>query len=138
MRDPGRIERAFPLEFPMGIGGLFDDVRDEESTSLRRVPARVWAQHLFRLWDGSCVHGLRGHRLVWAVMNTVLLEEARGKGYIVQRCRGTHGRENGSVYACDESRVTRSVRRRGACSGPRALADEGWPERKDYAHAVGC
>ena len=85
MRDPGRIERAFPLEFPMGIGGLFDDVRDEESTSLRRVPARVWAQHLFRLWDGSCIHGLRGHRLVWAVMNTVLLEEARGKGYIVQR-----------------------------------------------------
>ena len=85
MRAPGRIERAFPLEFPMGIGGLFDDVRDEEGTSLRSVPARVWAQHLFRLWDGSCVHGLRGHRLVWAVMNTVLLEEARGKGYIVQR-----------------------------------------------------
>ena len=85
MRDPGRIERAHPLEFPMGIGGLFDDVRDEESTRLRPVPARVWSQHMLRLWGGTCVHGLRGHRLVWAVTNMVLLQEARGKGYIVQK-----------------------------------------------------
>ena len=31
------------------------------------------------------MHGLRGHRLVWAVTNMVLLQETRGKGYIVQK-----------------------------------------------------
>ena len=31
------------------------------------------------------MHGLRGHRLVWSITNTVLLEETRGKGRIVQR-----------------------------------------------------
>ena len=85
LRAPGRLERAFPLDLPMGIGGLFDDVRDNEDTQLRPVSARVWAQHLFRLWSGSCVHGLRGHRLVWAITNTVLLQETQGKGYIVQK-----------------------------------------------------
>ena len=43
------------------------------------------AQHMLRLWGGWCVHGLRGHRLVWALVNTVLLEESRGKGYVVQK-----------------------------------------------------
>ena len=31
------------------------------------------------------MHGLRGHRLVWAITNTVLLEETRGKGRVVQK-----------------------------------------------------
>ena len=57
MRAAGRLERAHPLEFPMGIGGLYDDVRDDENSSLRSPSARVWAQHLLRLWGGSCVHG---------------------------------------------------------------------------------
>ena len=84
-RDPGRLERAHPLEFPLGIGGLYDDVRDSADTQLRPVGARVWAQHLFRLWGGTCVHGLRGHRLVWAITNMLLLQETRGKGYVVQK-----------------------------------------------------
>ena len=77
MRDVGRFEKAYPLEFPMGIGGLYDDERERQPT------ARVWAQHLLRLWGGWCTHGLRGHRLVWALVNTVLLAEARGKGFAV-------------------------------------------------------
>jgi hypothetical protein len=60
VQDVGRFEKAYPLEFPMGIGGLYDDMRHE----LRRPTARQWAQHLLRLWGGWCVHGLRGHRLV--------------------------------------------------------------------------
>ena len=74
MREVGRFERAHPLEFPMGIGGLYDDKRERPPT------ARLWAQHMLRLWGGWCVHGLHGHRLVWALVNTVLLEESRGKG----------------------------------------------------------
>src|SRR5665648_148413 len=81
MREVGRFEKSHPLEFPMGIGGLYDDMRHED----RRPSARVWAQHLLRLWGGWCVHGLRGHRLVWAIVNTVLLEETRGKGFAVQK-----------------------------------------------------
>ena len=81
VQDVGRFEKAYPLEFPMGIGGLYDDMRHE----LRRPTARQWAQHLLRLWGGWCVHGLRGHRLVWAIVNTVLLQETRGKSYIVQK-----------------------------------------------------
>ena len=45
----------------------------------------VWAQHLLRYHTGQFVHGNRGHRVVWAIMNAVLLSEARGKGYAVQR-----------------------------------------------------
>ena len=36
-------ERAHPLEFPMGIGGLYDDKRERPPT------ARLWAQHMLRL-----------------------------------------------------------------------------------------
>lgn len=81
MRDVGRFEKAYPLEFPLGIGGLYDDRRHPT----RRPSARVWAQHMLRLWGGWCIHGVRGHRLVWAIVNTVLLEETRGKGFAVQK-----------------------------------------------------
>ena len=81
VREVGPFEKRHPLEFPMGIGGLYDDLRSEE----RRPSARVWAQHLLRLWGGWCVHGLRGHRLVWAIVNTVLLQETRGKGFAAQK-----------------------------------------------------
>ena len=40
----GRLERSHPLEFPMGIGGLRDEERDDEQSRLRPVPARAWAQ----------------------------------------------------------------------------------------------
>ena len=35
------FERAHPLEFPMGIGGLHDELRDDESSPLRPPGARV-------------------------------------------------------------------------------------------------
>ena len=98
----GRLERAHALEFPMGIGGLFDDARP------RGVSPRIWAQHLLRLWGGWCVHGVRGHRLVWAVVNTVLLQEARGKGYIVQK---TALRRLGGRMGSEEPLTRESLKR---------------------------
>ena len=43
------------------------------------------AQHVLRLQNGQCVAGARQHRLVWALTNSVLLEEAGGKGFAVHR-----------------------------------------------------
>ena len=73
------MKKAHPLEFPMGNCGLYDAERPREVTT------KVWVQHLLRLSGGWCVHGLRGHRLVWALVNTLLLSEAQGKGYVVQK-----------------------------------------------------
>ena len=42
-------------------------------------------QHLLRLLSGRVVNGLRGHRLVWALVNSVLVGEAAGKGFVVHR-----------------------------------------------------
>ncbi len=78
MRAPGRFPKAFPLEFPMGIGDLWDFRH-------RPVTAAEWVQHLLRYCTGQFVSGLRGRRLVWALVNTVLLQEVAGKGYVVQR-----------------------------------------------------
>ena len=75
MRAPGRFAKSFPLKFPMGIADLHDE-RDIP------VTAAEYTQHLFRLpwtWDP------RGERLAWALVNTVLLQEARGKGFAVYR-----------------------------------------------------
>ena len=149
MRDPGRIERAHPLEFTMGIGGLFDDVRDEESTRLRSVPARVWSQHMLRLWGGTCVHGLRGHRLVWAVTNLVLLQEARGKGYIVQKNAlgrlgirmdpNTHMTKDGLRARTYERRLCSGLSkgrslivRSSACRGGRLGFARRWMKQRSY------
>ena len=77
-RDVGRFPRAHPLEFPMGIADL-------EDPRFKHVSPPEWAQHLFRYHTGQFVNGLRGHRVVWAITNAVLLWEARGKGYVVQR-----------------------------------------------------
>ena len=38
-----------------------------------------------RYHTGQFVHGLRGHRVLWAMVNTLLLREAAGKGYAVRR-----------------------------------------------------
>ena len=40
---------------------------------------------MLRLQNGQCVGGARQHRLVWALVNGVLLEEASGRGYAVHR-----------------------------------------------------
>ena len=60
IQDVGPFEKAYALEFPMGIGGLYGNMRHE----LRRPSAREWAQHLLRPWGGWCVHCLRARRLV--------------------------------------------------------------------------
>ena len=74
------MEKAHPLLFPMGIGGLHDAAR----ARAEEVTPKIWAQHLLRQAGGWFVHGLQGHRVVWAIVNTVLLAETRGKGYVVQ------------------------------------------------------
>ena len=77
-RHPGRFEKSFPLEFHMGIGGLHSDTP-------RPVSPAEHVQHLLRLLSGRVVNGLRGHRLVWALVNSVLVGEAAGKGFVVHR-----------------------------------------------------
>ena len=37
------------------------------------------------MWGGGCEHDLRAHKLVWAIVDTVLLQETRGESYIVQK-----------------------------------------------------
>ena len=75
-REPGRLQKAYPLDLPMGVGGPHD-VRPREVTRAEH------AQHLLRLQSGRCVAGARQHRLVWALTNSVLLEEAGGRGFAV-------------------------------------------------------
>ena len=72
---PGRFAKSFPLKFPMGIA----DLNDERDIPVTRAE---YVQHLFRLpWTW----GPHGDRLAWALVNTVLLDEARGKGFAVHR-----------------------------------------------------
>ena len=61
------MAKSFPLEYPMGIADLYDDRPIPVSTS-------EYVQHMLRLMSGHMVHGLRGHRLVWALVNTALIE----------------------------------------------------------------
>ena len=77
-RQPGRLPKSFPLEFPMGLGGVHDP-------RPRAVGQHEYTQHMLRLQSGQCVAGARQHRLVWALVNGVLLDEAAGKGYAVHR-----------------------------------------------------
>ena len=81
-RQPGRFPKAFPLEFPMGIGGLHDE---QVLQGAFQVSPAEHVQHLLRLMSGRVVNGLRGHRLVWALVNSVLAGEAAGKGFVVHR-----------------------------------------------------
>ena len=74
----GRFVKAFPLEFPMGIGDLFEE-------RPRRVSVEVWVQHLLRYKTGQFVGGARGQRVLWAMVNQLLLSEARGRGFGIYR-----------------------------------------------------
>ena len=76
----GRFVRAFPLEFPMGIGDLYED-----PPRPRKVSVEEWVQHLLRYRTGQFVSGPRGKRVLWAMVNTLLLTEARGKGFGIYR-----------------------------------------------------
>ena len=62
----------------MGVG----DPREMRPVEVKR---EEHAQHMLRLVNGQCVSGCRHHRLVWALVNGVMLEEAGGKGFAVQR-----------------------------------------------------
>ena len=77
-RAHGRLCKAFPLDLPMGVGDLYEE-RPKDVTPFEH------AQHLLRLSTGHCVSSARQHRLVWALVNGVLLSEASGKGYAVHR-----------------------------------------------------
>jgi len=75
----GRFVKAFPLEFPMGVADLHQERLRSDFT------AAAWAQHLFRYFDGRFLRSSRGHRVVWAIFNTVLREQAHGVGSVVHK-----------------------------------------------------
>ena len=79
VRDAGRFVKSHPLDFPMGVGDLYDPDRP------RKVSVLEWVQHLLRYRDGRFVRGLRGQRVLWAMVNELLLSEARQRGYAVYR-----------------------------------------------------
>ena len=76
-RRPGRLVKAFPLKFPMGIADPYDEGRPRE------ISMRDYVQHLLRYWTGHFVNGRDGHRVIWALVNSELVREASGKGYVV-------------------------------------------------------
>ena len=83
--------KAFPLEFPMGIGDMYEE-------RPRKVSAEEWVQHMIRYRTGQFVGGPRGQRVLWAMVNMLLLSEARGKGWGIYRNtvrRGGLGMEEG-------------------------------------------
>ena len=89
----GRFARSFPLDSPMGIADLY------ESRPLR-VSAQEWVQHLMRYRTGHFVGGVRGQRLIWAMVNHLLLSEGRRRGAAVYRTtlrRVGFGLEGGAV-----------------------------------------
>ena len=79
LRDAGRFVKAHPLDFPMGVGDLHDPDRS------RKVSVPEWVQHLLRYRDGRFVAGGRGQRVLWSMVNELLLHEARQRGYAVYR-----------------------------------------------------
>ena len=68
----GRFVKAFPLDFPMGVGDLFEE-------RPRQVSVDEWVQHLLRYRTGHFVGGLRGQRVVWAMV------EGRMRGFGIYR-----------------------------------------------------
>lgn len=62
----------------MGIADLYE-VRP------RKVTCQEWVQHLIRYRTGQFVGGERGQRVLWAMVNTLLLTEARQRGWGIYR-----------------------------------------------------
>ena len=81
-KEAGRFAKAFPLSLPRGIADMFDGMAEGR---VLPVSEGEYVQHLMRHASGFFVEGLRGHREVWALVNTLLLLECSAKGYAVQR-----------------------------------------------------
>eukprot|EP00959_Pyramimonas_sp_CCMP1952_P453648 9468566-Pyramimonas_sp.AAC.1 len=62
----------------MGIGDIYEE-------RPRKVTAAEWVQHLIRYRTGQFVGGPRGQRVLWAMVNMLLLSEARSKGWGIYR-----------------------------------------------------
>ena len=75
-KQVARFVKAFPLKFPMGIGDLFED-------RPRAVRGPEWLQHMLRL--GYVTEGEDCDRCLWAMVNTILIAEAAGKGFAVYK-----------------------------------------------------
>ena len=73
--EEGRFAKAFPLEFPMGVADLKQPQLREDFTPTE------WAQHKLRYFDGLFEASSRGHRVTWAIFDTVLLENSRHRGH---------------------------------------------------------
>jgi len=76
----GRFVKSFPLKFPMGIGDLYELPEDRP----RHVSGPEWLQHMLRFGSGHMLEGSDGDRCMWAMVNSVLISEAAGKGFRVQ------------------------------------------------------
>ena len=78
-REDGRFAKSFPLEFPFGVGDLYQPrIRNDFSTV-------DWAQRQFQYYDGRCISSLRGNRLTWAIFNEALRETSHSTGCLVHR-----------------------------------------------------
>ena len=72
VRASNRFVCSFPLEYPMGLADLHADRKF-------KVSSPEYNQHMIRHFSGAFVNGSRGHRVLWALVNSQLLEEARSK-----------------------------------------------------------
>ena len=79
-----RVAKAFPLEFPMGVADLKQPQLREDFTPTE------WAQHKLRSFDGRFVSSARGHRVTWAIFDTVLLESTRHRGHAYHKSTDSH------------------------------------------------
>ena len=84
MNEEGRFAKAFPLEFPMGVGDLRQPQLRGDFT------ATEWAQHKLRYFDGRFVASSRGHRVTWAIYDTVLLDHTRQRAHAYHTATESH------------------------------------------------
>ena len=75
----GRFAKAFPLTFPTGYVDLYQE-RIQNDFSVEDL-----AQHVFRHYDGRALRALGGHRVIWAIFNTVLRTAAQKKGAVLHK-----------------------------------------------------
>ncbi len=78
IKAPNRLVCAFPLEYPMGVADMYED-------RVYSVPPAEYVQHMLRHCSRAFVNGSRGHRVLWALVNSQMLHEARQKVFGVYR-----------------------------------------------------